>query len=493
MPSTPPPSQTMATPADRGSAMIITLMVLALVTALSTTVAVVTINNLQASRSAVQAGAALGAADAGIAQALAHLRNAGVRDLRCSSVDPAVDPTDCAQPWGSGNPVQVPVPGRAGQAYRVWIEAVAPFPTNDPGTYRIHSRGTAAGEARRDVQSDVTVTTTKVPKGIFARTINGGGDASVARESIFSTGCVYNRSKIQMSGTDVAYGIPVAVHSSQIITDSNGTGQYCPTTNKPIHRTGPGNNTARPCNTDYDVGNVRDRRYDQDRLGGSLAGTPCESTQTGHPGYYGPQDLDGNAANGNEVEGSYIKDDATLFALFGIRSPILTQAQIDQLRTVAQSQCNYWTTTTFSLTPSCNPAAGWSSPDEANAVMFFNLQGTEAGGTVDLNNITGFGRTAGLSATDAACTSRSLIIVIEGGNVKLNANQELTASVFLTSSAPNGQVFKANGTSNFIGTIYADTVNLTGTANLSLDECFLANVSPALLDFTTTNYREIDR
>jgi hypothetical protein len=437
-------------------------------------VAVVAINNLSASRSAAQAVAALGAADAGIAQAMAHLRNAGVRDLRCSTVDPAADATDCAQAWGSGNPVQVSVAGRAGQAYRVWIQAVAPFPANDPGTYRIHSRGTAAGEARRDVQTDVTVTTTKVPKGIFARTINGGGDASVARESIFSTGCVYNRSKIQMSGTDVAYGIPVAVHSSQIITDSNGTGQYCPTTIKPIHRTGPGNNTARPCNTTYP--------YDQDRLGGSLVGTPCEGTQTGHPAYYGQKDLNGDGST--DVHGSFIKDDATLFALFGIRSPILTQAQIDQLRTVAQSQGNYWTQ---------SASTAWTSPDEANAVMFFDLQGAEAGGTVDLNNITGFGRTANLSATDAACTSRSLIIVIEGGNVKLNSNQELTASVFLTSSAPNGQVFKANGTSKFIGTLYADTVNLTGTADLSLDECFLANVSPALLDLSTENYREMDR
>ena len=44
-------------------------MVLALVTGLSTTVAVVTINNLQSSMSAQQAGSALNAADAGVAQA----------------------------------------------------------------------------------------------------------------------------------------------------------------------------------------------------------------------------------------------------------------------------------------------------------------------------------------------------------------------------------------------------------------------------------------
>lgn len=452
-----------ATP-DRGSAMVITLMVLALVTALSVTVAVVTINNLQGSRRAQAAGAALGAADAGIAQAMSHLRNSGVRDLACTSAAPAS--ADCAKPWGSANPTRVTLPGSSGQAYEVWIEAVLPFPTNDPGSYRIHSIGTAAGSASRAVVTELSVTTTDVPKGIFARTINGGGDASVARESIFSTGCVYGRSKIQMSGVDAAYGIPVAVHSSQIITDSNGSGQYCPTTNKPIHT------AAQPCKTAYP--------HDQDSRGGDLTSTPCASTQSSYPQYYGARDLTGDGTT--DVRGSFIKDDATLFELFGIRTPALTQSQIDQMRTIAQSQGNYWT-----------QSSGWTSPDEANAVMYFDLGQTDPGGTVDLNNVLGFGRDANLSATDAGCTARSLIILVEGGNVKLNSNQRLTASVFLLSGSPYGQVLKANGTSQFIGTLYADTVNLTGTADLSLDPCFLSNVSPALLDFTLGDYRELDR
>lgn len=461
-------------PRDRGSAMVITLMVLALVTALSTTVAVVTIDNLQGSRRAQQAGAALGAADAGIAQAMTYLRNNGVRDLRCKAAEPA-SAACTTKDWGSGKPVQVSLPGNSGQAYSVWIEVVLPFPANDPGSYRIHSTGTAAGPASRSVVTELSVTTTPVPKGIFARTINGGGDASVARESIFSTGCVYNRSKIEMSGTDAAYGIPVAVHSSQIITDSNGSGQYCPTTNKPIHRDG---NSPRPCNMDSDP--VKDYRYDQDSLGGDLSSTGCAAVQSGYPKYYGPQNLAGDASN--EVHGSFIKDDATLFKLFGIRSPALTQSQIDQMRTIAQAQGNYWTKSNV-----------WTSPDEANAVMYFDLGATDAGGTVDLNGITGFGRDANVPADDSRCDTRSLIIIVDGGNVKLNSNQKLTASVFLLSGAPHGEVLKANGTSQFIGTLYADTVNLTGTADLSLDGCFLANVSPALLDFTLGNYRELDR
>jgi len=443
--------------------MILTLMVMALVTALATTVSVVTINNLQSSTRAQQAGSALNAADAGTAQAMTYLRSSGVRDLRCY-----VTSTCPANSWGNEtSPISVPVPGKAGQSYSVWIEPVAPFPANDPGLYRIHSTGRAAGSASRMVTVDVGVTNSDVPRGIFARSISGGGSASVQRESIFSTGCVYQRNQIAMVAgeMDLAYNIPIGVHSSQIITTSNASGQYCSSSNNDIHKDS-------SCNQAYP--------YDQDRLGGSLLSTPCAGTQTSYPAYYGPQNLDGVA--GNEVIGSYLKDDPTLFKLFGIRSPALTQSQIDQLRSTAQAQGNYRTS-----------SAVGASPDEANAVMFFDLTGVNLGGTVDLNDIVGFGRDPNVSDTDAACVTKSLTIVIEGGNAKLNSNQQLAASLFLTSPSPYGQVTKANGAADFIGTIYADTVNLVGNINLSTDRCFMANASPTLLSLSQGSYREVDR
>src|SRR3546814_11094697 len=73
---------------EDGSAMVMTLMVIAIVTALATTIGVVTVNNLQASWRAQQAGSAVNAADAGVAQAVAHLRSAGVRGLTCSPTCP---------------------------------------------------------------------------------------------------------------------------------------------------------------------------------------------------------------------------------------------------------------------------------------------------------------------------------------------------------------------------------------------------------------------
>ncbi|CAN5426199.1 hypothetical protein BH09ACT10_BH09ACT10_10390 [soil metagenome] len=456
---------------DGGSAMILTLLVMTLVTAMSTTIAVVTINNLQSSWRSRQAGAALSAADAGIAQAVTYLRNSGVRDLRCS-------PTCTTNPWGnSTTPASVTVPGAAGQSYKVWIEPVAAFPDNDPGLYRIHSGGAASGAAARPVVADVSVTTASVPKGIFARTVSGGGTASVARESVFSSGCVYNRSKIEMAPgeIDLAYGIPIGVHSSQIITDSNGTGQLCPTTNKPIHKQG---NASKPCNTDYP--------YDQDKFGGRLtAGDGCYDSRMAGTGawakYYSTYDTNGD---GSKDVSSLLQSDADLFKIFGFQSPVLSQGQIDSLRMLAQSQGNYWRYANKNQ---------WSNPDESHAVMFFDLAGTDTGGTVDLNDIVGFTRNSNLSDSDASCPSKSLTIVIEGGNAKLNSNQKLYAALFLTASAPNGQVFKANGNSEYIGTIYADTVNLVGTADISLDSCFLTNASPGLLDFAVMSYREEDR
>jgi hypothetical protein len=446
--------------ADDGSAMVITLMVLAVVMALAGTVASVTVNNLQSSWRAQQAGAALDAANAGVAQAVTQLRNTSLRDLKCS-------PTCATNPWGNQTtPATASIPGQVGEAYTVWIEPIAPFPANKPGRYRIHSTGTAKGSAVRSVDADVLVTPTELPLGVFGKTINGGGTPSVTRESVFSTGCVFHRAKIDTQGIDVAYGIPAAVHSSKIITEANGTGTLCPVTdNKRIHKDG-------ACNTTYPA--------DQDILGGSLLGTLCQSTQTTYPSRYSPADLDGNGST--DVNGSYIRDDAALIKLFGLKSPPLSQAEIDKLRSVAKAQGNYWTSST-----------GWTSPDEPQAVMFFDLTLTNLGGTVDLKDVAGFSRNPNLAATDPACDTRSLLIVIEGGNVKLNSNQMLAAAVYLTSGAPQGQVFKANGTSNLIGPLYADTIDMTGTADLSLDACFLENINPALLGVTVSSYRELDR
>jgi hypothetical protein len=114
---------------------------------------------------------------------------------------------------------------------------------------------------------------------------------------------------------------------------------------------------------------------------------------------------------------------------------------------------------------------------------------------VDLNDlaVTPWNRPADLSATHPSCSAKSLVIIIEGGNARLNSNSTLAASLFLVSDDPYGNVTKANGTSTFTGNIYANNVDLTGTTDLYMDECFMANPSPALSTVTTRDYREVDR
>ncbi len=89
----------------------------------------------------------------------------------------------------------------------------------------------------------------------------------------------------------------------------------------------------------------------------------------------------------------------------------------------------------------------------------------------------------------------AVVVVIVGGDARLNGNHDMGANLGLTSGAPYGYVFKANGNADMIGTIYADQIDLTGTVDISLDDCFVQNLSPSLVDttLTLTNYREIDR
>ena len=351
----------------------------------------------------------------------------------------------------------------------MWIEPIAPFPTNNPGKYRVHSLG-IAGNGVRAVEVDVALGTgTSSVLGVFARSVDGGGSASVSRQSIFTSGCVYNRSHIEMTGIDAAYNIPVGVHSAQYISTSNGNNQNCAVSNGAIHKNG-------VCNTSYP--------HDQDVQGGSLLSTACSGTQTGYPTYYAPRDLDGNTTI--DVNGSWIRDDASLRRLFGISAQPFTTAQLDDLRATARRQGTYYTS-----------ASGWASPNPAtnpHAVLYFDLAAANLGGTVDLNGISNsWGRPVNLEATSASCPDQSLIIVITGGNAKVNSNTSLAASLVLTSGAPYGQVVKANGTATFIGTIYADTVNLVGNFDVSLDKCFLASIGPSLLTSTVSEYAEIDR
>lgn len=464
-------------PRDEGAALIITVMIIALVGILTTTILGVSVGNLGATRRTQDSARALDAADAGLTQAIAYLRTSGTRGIACA-------PTCTSNPWGSAtNPMAQPVAGSTDQRFEAWV---TPLPTSNPRDreYRVTSTGYAGSGVRR-IQADVRLTLDDLglPLGIFARSVQGGGTPDLDSISIFTTGCVWNRSKIDFERNpdgspraDAAYGIPAAVHSSKIITDSNGNGAAgcAANDNKNVHQ-GPGTPpTTSP--TRCRSGIADPYRWDHDSLGGA-----CDALAAAYPDYYGPRNLDADAAN--DVHGTYLADDQALLDLFGLNPDPMPASKLADLKAIAQSQVDpatgldgYWTTASF--TPP-NPAVF------SDAVLYFDLTASAPGSVVDLKDL------AGLWGQDG-CADRSLLIVIEGANVRINGNQELAASIVLTSKT-YGEVDKGNGTPDFVGTIFANTVNLAGTIDLSLNSCFLSNLSPSLYSVVVEEYRELDR
>lgn len=466
---------------DRGAALVLTLFATTLVMILGTTILTSTVGNLRSARLSQDSAGALAAAEAGVAQGTAHLRRSGLTLLTCAP--------NCATPgYGSRtNPAQVTLPRGAGR-YAVWFEPIAPLPANNPGRYLLHSTGWS-GRGVRQLEVEVEVGTRPIglPMAIFAKSVNGGGNTSVTRESILSTGCVDSRAQITMRGIDAAFGIPAAVHSSQYISMLNQSTTKC----------GPGRQSIHPpvCNGDLDSAGTRQYAWDQSVRGGAFtsgsAGYACAGPRDSTSPYYKSYDFDNDGAF--DVEGSAIRNANGLRKLFGIPEQPFTDAQLENLREVARAQGTYFTRSDGDW-PSRVPTPA----QQPNTVLFFDLpEGGDLGGLVDLKDIPGgdFPNGWGRPAQDANCAVQSLLIVIVGGDARLNSDRRLTANIVLTSSAPYGHVFKANGTADLIGTIYADTLDLTGDSNVSLDLCFMQNLSPALVDttLTVTNYREVDR
>ena len=214
---------------DEGSALILVLMVMALVMALGSTVAVVTISDLQAARRASEAGQVLNAAEAGLAQGISYIRENGVGGLKCGGTE-SPSSADCTKVYGSGNLVGPPATSASPARYQVWVEEVVHFSprTQTDGLYVIHSTGSIATDnANRSITSKVQVSSFGFPHAVFARDfrLNGNGTSDLVNQSIFTASCFVHRNGLNVSGTDPFLGIPAGVHSSKVIT--TGSANSC--------------------------------------------------------------------------------------------------------------------------------------------------------------------------------------------------------------------------------------------------------------------------
>lgn len=451
---------------DAGVAILTVLLVMAVLAALSTTVTVMTVNNSQNSSRDRQAGSATAIADGGIAEAVNYLRGtAGAAGALIACPAPSCTNND----WGSSSAPHL-VQVDALRRYLVYFELLsAPSPANKSAVFRVHSQGYAgAGPGARNVTVDLQYTpSSSFPIGIFTNYYDAGGTGNITNESVFSTGCVNQREHLGMTGTDKYYGIPTAVHTTGLITDSNGACSSSDSGN--IHSAG-------FCNSQTLGGNNQDLRGDQDSKGGALSSGACYR--------YAPAP---NPAGGTAIaagqSGSYLENSSistgTLTSQYGYRAGGLTPQELDTLRATAKVQGNYYTTTTY------------SNPTQNQAVLFFDL--SSAGSTVDLSSITGYSRPVGIDSTNPSCTNRQVFIVVLNGNAKLQSNTIFVSQIFVPSPGPTNGTLSLAGGVNIVGTLYADKLTQQGTSNFQLDDCFLKNLNGNQYSLTLTNFREVDR
>ena len=419
---------------DDGLSMITVILVGALLTAMASSMAIISSTNLRNAGRDRVAGAAMGSAEAGVADAIAYLKTTNtVTALACSP--------DCgaANPWGEDDPAQrksLSYPDGGKAAVHIVVDQAFNPPAVKTAVYTIKSDGTAgAGPGLRRLEQTVTVTPLPFPIGVYANKINLNGTPQTFQQSVFSVECITGRNKMTFSGTDAFYGIPAAAHSTKFI--STGSNTPCqPNTAANIHR-------SAACNTAYP--------YDQDKQGGPVGGA-CAG-----------------AAGGT----SYF--DQTMLDQYGRQ---LTNDQLAGLRTAAQAQGQYYNGTTSITAP--NPAV------YPNAVLFFDLGPNQS---VSIQTV------LDAYTWNGSCTSppRTVIVVVNhssvgSGQVKLNSNANLSGAIFVQRGD-----FEYNGTATFTGTLVANTISKwNGNATSQLTACFLQNMPPGITEVTATRFREVD-
>lgn len=485
-------------PSDNGAAMVVTLLVMAVLTGVGAIVFNIGLNNMQNAGRDRLAGGALGASEGGVAQALTFVRSNGVGAMKCTV--PEVS-GNCDALWGKDNPKIVALSG--GKEFSVWVQKVNPFapPDYKVGTYMIHSTGTAGkGPGRRDLEVTFAVKPLTFPIGIYADNINDGGGASVSNLTMLSKGCIGGRKAITFRGIDPYHKIPAAAHSIDVIALPPNSCSALDTIH--LERTLPppdeGDCNEEDQSTPQGV-EVDEYADDQDKFGGNLndvEGLPCLGTAGGYPqtSFFDlnspfPNGLYSYGYNENETRG-------------------LTKAEYLQLKGKAQEQ-NYFSTSARKCNVNESPPSCWREPDavaDPNAVMYWDLRGAPSnakqvslqGGDIDGDPNANPSKSlygGGHKDPPGACGQRSLVLVVEGGNMKVNSGVDIVGAIFV----PDGS-YTGNGDHNIIGILYAKVIEkFTGTANFTLtgpspnENCFFDNFPGGLLSVTTTKFHEKDR
>ena len=489
---------------DEGVALITALMVMLVLLAFGSVVAVLGINNLRNGQHDREAGSSLGAGDAGVAQAVEFIRSNGVGGLNC----PDASPSSCSSnPAGWSNPSSprlVPLDsagvgcnGAAKDCAKVWIGVVQAFapPAVKVGTYNIHSEGVYGnGPSARRIVVTVKVAPDTFPIGVFGQTVSGNGGTAIYTESLFTTACVSpidtgSGNGTRFTGIDSYWGQPAAAHTTTHISSSVHCGS-----NGYVMSGSPSSTTPSAANCPS-YSSLNGSQSGDGGLVSATVGSGCYHTYQRPDGSWYP---DGACPSGVSSPYGNGLCDTTAFTTadlqrYGYRPRGLSDAQYAALKSRAQSQGTYNIATgsiNATLTNLLNAGVGspvlyWDCASAASSIC-----SGSSGLSLKYSDFpTGAFGTAPSAGGGCSSSLHIVTIVVEHGDLTFQGgnNTWFDAALFV----PDGS-FNGNGGYQILGTLFSNNLDLGGTQAFSLDSCWVTAFPGPVLSLRQTNFREDD-
>lgn len=482
---------------EQGVAMVTVILVGAALTVLSSTAAIVTIQDFRSGADDRRATEALTYAESGIDRVMLELRRAGygwehLNEAGCSLPPISVPQGDLGSSrsykaaltvYDANLPPKDRIPPEpwtsANDSTAVCVAHDNKAPTT-PMLFAITSMGEHP-TAARVVRQVVRISTRGLPIGMYAESVNvQGGNPAALSISLVTPGNVDGRDNLEFSGTDPYYKLGHFWDGASMEVAAPAA----------VHARGSINCSKLACGKDYlehpsELNCTANRllngqsQWDQSGHGGSLSGfAPCP-TWTGSPA--------GPPPYSNFTDADLARARPT---------PRLSEEDYALLREAAQSRGLYCAMGTDGNGTCRSPAGTFSTNGTIQSVAgvgnhyvaFFDYPTT---GDPFSSKQTVTWKAGQGPCSDDQSINKSVIIVVRYGSVDLTGKDEIVGAFFV----PEGRAWLrgSGGIVKIHGTVIAKKIDMGGNAEVQLTPCWVNNISTIFLKVEPLSWSEVDR
>ena len=476
---------------DRGVAVATVIFIGAALAVLTSTAVFVTVQDFRAGTDDRKATEALAYAEAGIDRMVQHLRAGPGLTFAVLRRKGCEDPK-----------LTVPEGSVGAGSFTVTLEVFDPLAATPANRYPIPPTGgacatratdprrgqffliTSTGQhpaSKRVVQQVVEIGNRGLPVGLVGDDFDTNGTPDMTGISVIARGDVFSRDKLDLDGLDAYYTLgdlwpgatwPAGLsENSPVPAAAHAVGRLVVTPNKDEFPPNPN------CGANKS-GTNKQSLWDSDGSAGSgPVTTSCAGQPAGYEGAFPPTskftqaDYDRLAAEELTPEDfSNLKASAQEFGLYCY------------IPTSGASYCiRQGTQIGFTTDVSPIVASGTS-----NFVAYFEFQGGDPlANNISFNNSSVWSAPTGCSSDPAV--NKTMTMVVRNGGVDLSGNTKINGAIFVDGN------FDYTGTPSINGPINATNFRVRGTANFTLDQCWVQNMPWTFLTLTPVQWSEIDR